>query len=233
MKCTAYIDPKTGIALKGEALENASKNPDAPRCGYELGDDDVFCPSCGRKSTHTDVGQLKSQRVNPRCFKTLFADWMSFNGRISRKEFGKKVVRLLAIVVVIFIIGAILEAQDRGIQHCCEFWRGEIVTFVNISLLIVIGLFMPILIRRIHDHGMSAWNLFLALLLSVFLLPLYLICLGCCRGDLIANKYGACPSGDIATEVSEKDLKSNFPELSYWLLSISVFIGLIIGISSS
>lgn len=47
MKCTAYIDPKTGIALEGEALVNASKNPDAPRCGYELEPGDMFCPSCG------------------------------------------------------------------------------------------------------------------------------------------------------------------------------------------
>ena len=31
MKCQAYIDPETKIALEGEALVNASKNPDAPR----------------------------------------------------------------------------------------------------------------------------------------------------------------------------------------------------------
>ena len=36
MKCEAYIDPETNTSLDGEALAVASKNPDAPRCGYEL-----------------------------------------------------------------------------------------------------------------------------------------------------------------------------------------------------
>lgn len=49
MKCEAYIDPKTKLALEGEALIAAAKNPDAPHCGYELEGDDVFCPSCGAR----------------------------------------------------------------------------------------------------------------------------------------------------------------------------------------
>ena len=49
MKCQAYINPETRIALEGEALEAASQNPDAPRCGFELSEDDTFCPSCGAK----------------------------------------------------------------------------------------------------------------------------------------------------------------------------------------
>ena len=49
MKCEAYIDPETKIALEGDALVAALRQLDPPRCGYELHEDDVFCPSCGKK----------------------------------------------------------------------------------------------------------------------------------------------------------------------------------------
>ena len=49
MRCCAYIDPKTGIALEGKALQAALLDPNSPRCWFELGDDDVFCPSCGAR----------------------------------------------------------------------------------------------------------------------------------------------------------------------------------------
>lgn len=57
MKCQAYIDPETNIALEGEALVAASKNPDAPRCGYELEPGDMFCPSCGAKINNSRNSQ--------------------------------------------------------------------------------------------------------------------------------------------------------------------------------
>ena len=53
MKCEALIDPETKIALEGDALVAASKNPDSPRCGYEIEDDYDFCPSCGAKVKRT------------------------------------------------------------------------------------------------------------------------------------------------------------------------------------
>ena len=63
MKCQAYIDPETKIALEGEALATASKNPDAPRCGYELEPGDSFCPFCG-----ASVVQPPKQRAKSRLF---------------------------------------------------------------------------------------------------------------------------------------------------------------------
>ena len=49
MKCNTPIDPETKTALSGAALEAALKDPNSPRCGYELSVDDVFCPTCGAK----------------------------------------------------------------------------------------------------------------------------------------------------------------------------------------
>ena len=245
MKCTAYIDSKTGIALEGEALANVSKKPDAPRCGYELVDDDRFCPACGRSVTHTDcvratthaiaelADNVNNTPLGPICSKpkTFLTDWLSFRGRISRKEFGQKVGLLLVAVGLIFIIGAICAAITGGNHHCYDFWRGSrrgtIVTWlVNISLLIVGLSFLSILTRRIHDHGMSAWNLLLGMLLSLILIPVYWIFLGCCRGDLMTNKYGLCPTGNVAG-VSEKDARSTFPELSNTLLTVSIVLNLV------
>ena len=62
MKCEALIDPETRIALEGDALVAASKNPDSPRCGYELEAGDVFCPSCGaRTRIHEGSGMLREE----------------------------------------------------------------------------------------------------------------------------------------------------------------------------
>lgn len=247
MKCTAYIDPKTGIALEGEALVNASQNPDAPRCGNELVDDDRFCPACGRRKTHTDCVRRTTHAVvelpdhvtgtplsNPICCKpkNFFTAWLSFSGRISRKEFGQKVGVLLIVVGLIFFIGAICAAITGGTHHCYDFWRGSrrgtmVTCCVSISLLITGLSFLSVLTRRIHDHGMSAWNLLFGMIVSVILIPIYWICLGCCQGDLMANKYGVCPTGNGAG-VSEKDARSTFPEVSSTLLNISIVLNLIV-----
>ena len=57
MKCQAYIDRETKTALEGEALEAAIKDPNSPRCGYELSEDDMFCPQCGAKINNSENSQ--------------------------------------------------------------------------------------------------------------------------------------------------------------------------------
>lgn len=61
MRCSAYIDPKTGIALEGDALEAALRDPNSLRCGYELYEDDAFCPSCGAKVERTSQKHVEGQ----------------------------------------------------------------------------------------------------------------------------------------------------------------------------
>jgi hypothetical protein len=46
-KCTALIDPATGEALQGEALEKARSNPGAPRCGHPVAKKARWCSKCG------------------------------------------------------------------------------------------------------------------------------------------------------------------------------------------
>lgn len=45
--CRALIDPATGRALRGEALEAAKKDPKAKRCGHTVKKAARFCSKCG------------------------------------------------------------------------------------------------------------------------------------------------------------------------------------------
>ena len=47
-RCDALIDPRTGDALTGPALEEAQKDPKAPRCGNRVPRAARFCNKCGR-----------------------------------------------------------------------------------------------------------------------------------------------------------------------------------------
>lgn len=46
-RCEALIDPATGMALKGEALEQARQVRKAPRCGFRVKRGAKFCGKCG------------------------------------------------------------------------------------------------------------------------------------------------------------------------------------------
>ena len=46
--CNALIDPTTGRALTGEALERAQNDPKWPRCGNRVSKRARFCNACGK-----------------------------------------------------------------------------------------------------------------------------------------------------------------------------------------
>ena len=46
-KCRSLIDPKTGKALRGDALERARQDRKAPRCGHSVKKAARFCSKCG------------------------------------------------------------------------------------------------------------------------------------------------------------------------------------------
>ena len=68
MKCFMPIDPITRVALEGDARASAFLNPNSPRCGHELGDDDTFCPFCGsrvyRKEGRSEVDGTLTHKLS-------------------------------------------------------------------------------------------------------------------------------------------------------------------------
>lgn len=66
MKCNAYIDPLTKMALKGKSLKLAREVGRVEQCGKELNSDDVFCPRCGSRVSHFP---RKASRSRPRTCK--------------------------------------------------------------------------------------------------------------------------------------------------------------------
>lgn len=132
MKCIMPINPETGIALSGEALEAALKKPDSPRCGYELDAGDVFCPSCGAR---VEISQPQTDA------------WYSFSGRATRKEYWKVMLLLWACMFVCCIVcelSNILPSMAEAIGA----WIG--VIFVIVSA--------PVTVRRLHDLFGFSWG---------------------------------------------------------------------------
>jgi len=187
MKCKAYIDPETRIALDGEALVAASKNPDSPRCGYELGNDDVFCPSCGATK---EISQP-----------------FIWDGRATRKEYWKVVLKLIGFIVLIDIIAVGLV--NVGANEKVVF------TVTYLSCLILALCAIPVSVRRLHDLGFRgslllpaigigvisegcsfSGNSDVGLVLNVIGMIVNLLLgipMGFMRGTKGPNKYGADP----------------------------------------
>ena len=140
MKCTAYIDPKTGIALKGEALENASRNPDAPRCGYALEPGDMFCPFCG---AFVEISSGKRAEASGK---------ISSNKRATRAAFwGSVAVFFLTNLLYFALVGENYNAMDGSLGGGIFI---KILGYVN---LFAYGFYIKTSIRRLHDIERSGW----------------------------------------------------------------------------
>lgn len=187
MKCQAFINSETRIALDGEALEAASKNPDSPRCWYELEAGDVFCPMCG---------------VQVEIQQRLTGSWHPFRGRATRKEYWKVFSILLGSVAIVVCLTIADIIRERTVV--CRLFG------------IILGLCsIPISVRRLHDLGVGGWILFLSIgincaargmpearneVASLFLWCCALafdiywgVLMGFARGTKGQNKYGADP----------------------------------------
>ena len=140
MRCNAYIDPKTKVALEGDAREAASRDPAAPRCGYELEADDTFCPACGAsvKISSSETSKASSRRLN--------------NKRATRIDFWISLVPLLLIKLIIFSIsGESYSIRKEGFGDNIAL---KILGYVE---LIALGYFIRTSVRRLHDIGRSGW----------------------------------------------------------------------------
>ena len=197
MKCNAYIDPKTGIALEGDALKNASRTAGAVCCGYELEPDDIFCPSCGARVVEVTT------------------DWWMFSGRATRKEYWNKILKIFLINIGFLVCLGIFVVCGGDLDDSETIIIGVMGFISNIALL-------PVSVRRLHDLGDSGWlltvspclsivgvvltsipiewfqlwcSLFLFLASCSFGLVLFVL-MGFKRGTRGLNKYGPAPKVD-------------------------------------
>lgn len=162
MKCTAYIDPKTGIALEGEALVNASKNPDAPRCGYGLEPDDMFCPACGA------CAEVLARRISSTDKKR------PHEKRATRLNFWCSAAAFVVIDLLWFVFFChYYDARNGNLDH------GTFLKVLGYANLFAFAYFMQTAVRRLHDIGRSGWslspNFFLTIVASIFIVLSILI----------------------------------------------------------
>ena len=136
MKCEALVDPETRIALAGEALAAAAKNPDAPRCGYELAPDDLFCSSCGATveiSRHDNVQPVHNKRA------TRSAFW------------GSAAAFFLSNLLFFALAGENYDVMNGSLAH------GIFLKILGYVGLFAYGYFIKTSIRRLHDIDRSGW----------------------------------------------------------------------------
>ena len=110
-------------------------------------------------------------------------NFFRWDGRLNRKRF---IMRLLALTGVIYADGAMRPNEETimGIYGLCTL----------LSIPITVSSYM-LMIRRLHDVGLSGYFILLAFIPFVSLgLLLYLLCKHGTEGD---NAYGADPLGAV------------------------------------
>ena len=137
------------MALVGEALEAALKDPTSPRCGQELAADDIFCPACGAR-----VGNNTSlQGTFVSCDSGVDASekgtiasllYRHCKGRAPRRELWTVLLQVALFYAVLSLV-VILNSERADLGK---------------SVLAVAGLFvcvitLPVSVRRLHDQGNS------------------------------------------------------------------------------
>ena len=112
MRCNAYIDPETGIALQGEKLKEAQwSNTVVPRCAHELSDADVFCPVCGARVERAAL--VQSDTVD--LLKGTEQD-------VGTKELGKAVAIGCSVGVFVIFVAVIAGIMIWSVFLSNTFW---------------------------------------------------------------------------------------------------------------
>lgn len=125
---------------------------------------------------------LKLKEVNADKFKNAFnsyfieyltKNYLTFDGRVSRRQYWMFALFSCLVSLVIGIIGGIIPILSI------------------ISLLYTLALVVPSVglgIRRLHDLGLSGWFFLIALI--PYIGGLFLVILFCIPGENKANEYG-------------------------------------------
>jgi len=169
MKCNTPIDTETKCALSGDELAKALKDPDSPRCEQELSDDDVFCPSCGRRvqtaqDEPTDAGQDKAKKDEVD-YGALIMEKMPDDVRVRKPTLTFALAGLSVVYALIVLCAAGMDpstqeyigfgASFRPLTFGGQLWRMFTSTFLhfgfkhlafNMLCLVSIGCFLEKLI---------------------------------------------------------------------------------------
>ena len=117
--------------------------------------------------------------------------WFSFQGRISRSSFLK---RVWWVYVVQFLCSCFLcLVHETGFDDNCE-----ILTFMLLLSVIVVCdvSVLPMMVRRLHDLNLSGWWLMLSILtcgnpmLAKIAWIVKLVIFSCVKGCCCSNDYG-------------------------------------------
>lgn len=148
-----------------------------PTCGKEYEDSITYCGICGTYLHNGNVDNfVEVPRNNPIwAIQAGFRNYFNFNARATRAEYWWWV--LFSFVVFTIVLVGYFMSEILG-TILLYFWLG-----------IILILYFPLSIRRLHDSGKSAWWLLLnaapfgGIVLLVFM----------CLSSDYANKYGPDP----------------------------------------
>ena len=121
-------------------------------------------------------------------------NFFRWDGRLNRLRFLKRLLALFGISIVLYILMGILVLLSGGaaMQPDENTFTGIYGFFTLLCIPITVSSYM-LMIRRLHDVGLSGYFILLAFIPFVSLgLLLYLLCKHGTEGD---NAYGADPLG--------------------------------------
>ena len=123
-------------------------------------------------------------------------NFFRWNGRLNRKRFIMRLLALTGVGIVLYILMGVLLVvyADGTMRPSEETIMGIYGLCTLLSIPITVASYM-LMIRRLHDVGLSGYFILLAFIPFVSLgLLLYLLCKHGTEGD---NAYGADPLGAV------------------------------------
>ena len=123
-------------------------------------------------------------------------NFFRWNGRLNRKRFIMRLLALTGVGIVLYILMGVLlvTSTDTLMRPDENTVMGIYGLFTLLSIPITVASYM-LMIRRLHDVGLSGYFILLAFIPFVSLgLLLYLLCKHGTEGD---NAYGADPLGTV------------------------------------
>lgn len=152
-------------------------------CGKELKDGDVFCGSCGVKTTEScEQSNINNQIAMSvwNGFLSACRNYANFSGRARRTEYW-------GFVLFLALFGMVANVLDSVIFGTSIYVSGPIATILALAAIIPS---LAVFVRRMHDIGKSGWN-YLWCLTIIGFIPILVWLLR--ESQSGKNKYGENP----------------------------------------